>query len=121
MGLALVAVVLLLVIRSHRPELAILLAVAVGLGIFFLVAQRLVAVLDFLRDLASRAKVGDLYLVTILKIVGISYVAEIGSQVCRDAGETAVASKVELAGKVLILVLAMPIIMAILEAVLKVL
>lgn len=120
-GLAIVAVVLLLVIRQQRPEIAVLLGLVVGVAIFFMVAQRLVAVVDFLRDLASRAKVDDLYLNTILKIVGIAYIAEIGAQVCRDAEENSVASKVELAGKVLILVLAMPIVMAILETILKVL
>lgn len=120
-GLAIVAVVVLLVIRRDRPEMAVLLSVVVGLVIFFMVAQRLAAVIDFLRDLAARARVDSLYLNTILKIVGIAYIAEIGAQVCRDAQETSVAAKVELAGKVLILVLAMPIVMAILEAVLRVL
>lgn len=120
-GLAIVSVVLLLVIRQQRPEVAVLLGLAVGLAVFLMVAQRLAAVLDFLRDLASRAKVDSLYLNTILKIVGIAYMAEIGTQVCHDAGENSVASKVELAGKILILVLAMPIVMAILETILKVL
>lgn len=120
-GLAIVSVVLLLVIRQQRPELAVLLGLAVGLAVFLMVAQRLAAILDFLRDLASRAQVDSLYLNTILKIVGIAYMAEIGTQVCHDAGENSVASKVELAGKILILVLAMPIVMAILEIILKVL
>jgi len=120
-GLAIVSVVLLLVIRQQRPEIAVLLALVVGLAVFFLVAQRLVAILDFLRDLASRARVDSLYLNTILKIVGIAYIAEIGAQVCRDAEDTTIASKVELAGKVLILVLAMPIVMAILETILRIL
>jgi stage III sporulation protein AD len=120
-GLAIVSVVLLLVVRQQRPEIAVLLGLVVGLAIFFMVAQRLVAILDFLRDLASRARVDSLYLNTILKIVGIAYIAEIGAQVCRDAADTTIASKVELAGKVLILVLAMPIVMAILETILKIL
>ncbi len=117
-GLAIVAVVLLLVVRQQRPEIAVLLSLVVGVVILFMVAQRLVAVLDFLRDLATRARVNSLYLNIILKIIGIAYIAEIGAQVCRDAQETSVAGKVELAGKLLILVLAMPVVMAILETVL---
>lgn len=120
-ALAIVAVVLLLVVRPQRPELAVLLSLTVGLVIFFMVAQRLAAIIDFLRDLARRAQVDVIYLNTILKIVGIAYIAEIGAQVCRDAGEGAVASKVEFAAKVLILMLAVPIVMAILEAVLRLL
>lgn len=120
-GLAIVAVVLLVVVRPQRPEVAVLLSLTVGLVIFFMVAQRLAAVLDFLRDLARRAEVDTLYLNTILKIIGIAYIAEIGAQVCRDSGESAVASKVEFAGKVLILMLAVPIVLAILEAVMRLL
>ncbi|RJQ11394.1 MAG: stage III sporulation protein AD [Bacillota bacterium] len=119
-GLAIVAVVLLLFIRPQRPEMAVLLSLVVGVAIFFMVVQRLEAVIDFLRDLAGRARVDSLFLNTILKIIGIAYIAEIGAQVCRDAQETAIAGKVELAGKLLILFLAMPIVMAILEAVLNI-
>ena len=120
-GLAIVAVVLLAVLRRQRPEMAVLLGLVVGLVIFLMVAQRLLAILDFLRDLAARARVDSLYLNTILKIVGIAYIAEIGAQVCRDVEESSIAAKVELAGKVLILALAMPIVMAILEAILRIL
>jgi stage III sporulation protein AD len=120
-GLAIVAVVLLAVLRRQRPEMAVLLGLVVGLVIFFMVAQRLLAILDFLRDLAVRARVDSLYLNTILKIIGIAYIAEIGAQVCRDVEESSIAAKVELAGKVLILALAIPIVMAILEAILRIL
>jgi stage III sporulation protein AD len=120
-GLAIVAAVLLVILRRQRPEMAVVLSLVVGLAIFFMVAQRLLAILEFLRELAARARVDSLYLNTILKIVGIAYIAEIGAQVCRDVEETSVAAKVELAGKVLILALAIPIVMAILEAILRVL
>jgi stage III sporulation protein AD len=120
-GLAVLSVVLLLVIRQQRPEVAVVLGLAVGVAVFLMIAQRLAAIIDFLRELASRAKVDSLYLNTVLKIVGIAYIAEIGTQVCRDAGENSVASKVEMAGKILILVVAMPIVMAILQTILKLL
>ncbi|MCL6581293.1 MAG: stage III sporulation protein AD [Firmicutes bacterium] len=120
-GLALVAVVLLLVLRGQRPELAVLLSLVVGLTVFLMVAQRLQAVIEFLGRLAARAGVSQLYLNTVLKVVGIAYIAEMGAQVCRDAQEGSVASKVELAGKILILFVAMPVVMAILETILEVL
>jgi len=120
-GLALVAVVLLLVLRGQHPEIAVLLSLVVGLTVFLMVAQRLQAVIEFLGGLAARAGVSQLYLNTVLKVVGIAYIAEIGAQVCRDAQEGSVASKVELAGKILILFVAMPVMMAILETILEVL
>jgi stage III sporulation protein AD len=60
-----------------------------------------------------------IYMGTVLKIIGIAYIAEIGAQVCRDAGEGVVAAKIEFAAKILVMVLAIPIILAILEALLK--
>ncbi|MNJ03061.1 Stage III sporulation protein AC/AD protein family protein [compost metagenome] len=61
----------------------------------------------------------SIYLKTVLKIIGIAYIAEFGAQIVRDAGQESIASKIELAGKVLILVLAIPIISIIIETVMK--
>jgi stage III sporulation protein AD len=60
-------------------------------------------------------------LTTVLKIMGIAYIAEFGAQVCRDAGEGSTATKIEFAAKILVMVLALPIIVAILESVLRLL
>ena len=63
----------------------------------------------------------NVYLTTILKIIGITYVAEFGAQICRDSGQGALATKVELAAKVIIMMMAVPIMAAILDAVWKLL
>ena len=59
------------------------------------------------------------YMGTILKIVGVAYIADFGSQICRDAGEGALASKIEFAAKIIVLVMAVPIIVAVLQSLLK--
>jgi len=115
----LIATVLAVVIRGQRPEMAMALSVAAGVVIFLMVLGRIGSVLDIIRDLSDRAGVSAIYLGTILKIVGIAYIAEFGSQICRDAGEGALAVKVEFAAKVLIMVLAVPILVALLQALLK--
>lgn len=120
-GLALVAAVLLMVVRQQRPELGLLLSLAAGVLIFLLVLGKISGVVALLEELATAARVDRLYLTTLLKIIGVSYIAEFGAQVCRDAGEQAVASRVELAAKVLIVVLAMPIVVAVLESVMRLL
>ncbi|MGQ9531261.1 MAG: stage III sporulation protein AD [Desulfotomaculales bacterium] len=120
-GLALVAAVLVVVLRPLRPELALLLSVAAGVVLFLLVVDKVAAVVGVMQELAGRAGVNALYLGLILKIVGIAYIAEFGAQVCRDAGEGALAAKVELAGKVLVLVLAVPVLVAVLDTLLALL
>lgn len=120
-GLGFVAVILLVLLRQQRPELATQLSIAVGAIIFVLMIGRILSVVNVLESLAQRAKIGEIYLTTVLRIVGVAYVADFGAQVLRDSGEGAVASKVEMAGKIIILVMAVPIIMAITETLLKML
>jgi stage III sporulation protein AD len=120
-GLGFVAAILLVLLRQQRPELATQLSIAVGAIIFVLMIGRILSVVNVLDSLAQRAKIGEIYLATVLKIVGVAYVADFGAQVLRDSGEGAVASKVEMAGKIIILMMAVPIIIAITETLLKML
>ncbi len=120
-GFALLAVFLLAAIRPVRPELALLLGATSGALILLGLLPRIAQVIDLLERLAEKGGVDAGYLGGVLKIVGVAYVAEFGAQVARDAGEGTLANKVELAGKVAILVLAIPIIMAVLDLILKLL
>lgn len=121
-GLALTATMIIVLVRQSRgSEAAVLISLVVGATIFLLLLDRIGTVIQVLADLSQRAGINQFYLNTILKIIGIAYVAEFGSQVCRDAGENAIAGKVELAAKVLIMVLAIPIIVAILESIVSLL
>jgi len=118
-GLGLVAAVLAVTIRHNKPELAMLLSVATGLMIFLAVLGKIGAVVDILKELSERADLNAIYLTTLLKIVGISYIADFSAQICRDAGEGAVGAKIEFAAKILVLVLAVPIVAAVLQSLLK--
>jgi stage III sporulation protein AD len=97
------------------------LALFVGVVIFIFLATKIGEVIGILKDLAHLAKVNDLFLETILKIIGIAYIAEFGAQVTRDAGQDSIASKIELAGKVLIMVMAIPIITVMIETIIQIL
>lgn len=119
-GLGLVAAVLAVVLRGNKPEMAMLLSISVGIIIFVAMLGKIGSVLEVLKDLASRANLSMVYLGTILKIVGIAYIADFGAQICRDAGEGAVAGKIEFAAKILVLVLAIPIVVAVLNSLIKV-
>lgn len=118
-GLGIVATLLAGILRQRTPQLAVLLSVAAGVVIFLMVLGQIGSVFEILKDLASRANINMVYMGTVLKIVGIAYIADFGAQICRDAGEGALATKVEFAAKILVLVLAVPIIMAVLQSLLK--
>jgi stage III sporulation protein AD len=120
-GLGLVTTFLILVIKEQKPVFAFLLATFVGIVIFTSLVGKIGEVVGILQNLAHQAHVNDLFLETILKIIGIAYIAEFGAQVTRDAGQGAIASKIELAGKILIMVMAIPIITVIIETIVQIL
>lgn len=118
-GLGFVATVLILIIKSQRPEFAVLLSLTLAVVIFLVVLTKINVIISLFQDLADKANISQMYLNTILKIIGIAYITEFGAQICRDAGEGAIAGKIELAGKVFVMVLAIPIIALVLETIVK--
>ncbi|MFD1176244.1 stage III sporulation protein AD [Paenibacillus puldeungensis] len=120
-GLGLIATVLILVLKEQKPMFAFLIAASTGIIIFLFLIGKIGGIIKVLEDLAEASGVQMVYLKTILKIIGIAYIAEFGAQIVRDAGQESIASKIEMAGKVLIMVLAIPIISIIIETVIKLL
>ncbi|NLH95741.1 MAG: stage III sporulation protein AD [Clostridiaceae bacterium] len=119
-GIGLVSTVILLILRRQKPEIAVLAGTAAGAVIFMIIAAKLSAVADLLEEYAARADISPMYFTAVLKITGIAYIAEFGAEICRDAGEGAIAAKIEMAGKVIIIALAVPIITSLLDLVLKI-
>ncbi|NBI06652.1 stage III sporulation protein AD [Senegalia massiliensis] len=119
-AISLVATLLIVTIRADRPEIAIMLSLATGVLIFIFIIDKIVFVIDVLKDLSIRADLDFIYFTTILKIIGIAYICEFGSQIAKDAGEGSIATKIELAGKIMILVVSIPILLSLLELILKI-
>ena len=118
-GFGLIATVLILIVKEQKAMVAFLLAAFAGIVIFLALIGKISEIIAMLERLADQSNVNMVFFQTILKIIGIAYIAEFGAQVVRDAGQEAIASKIELAGKVLIMVLAIPIISVIVETVMK--
>ncbi len=118
-GLALIVTVISVVLKQIRPEIALQLTILAGASIFIIVMSKIKVIVDLLQNLANQANISSYYLLIVLKIVGVAYLAEFGAQICRDAGEGALASKIELAAKVGVIVLAIPIIVAITESLVR--
>jgi len=115
-GLALISTVFLLLLRQEKPVMAILLSLVFSIIIFTSMMGKLASILAVMQELTRRAGINYFFLTTILKIVGVAYLGEFAAVICQDAGEQAVARKVEFAAKIIIAVLALPIMVAILES-----
>ena len=118
-GLALIVTVISVVLKQIRPEIAMQLTILAGASIFILIISKIKIIVDLLQTLADQANISSYYLIIVLKIVGVAYLAEFGAQICRDAGEGALATKIEVAAKVGVIVLAIPIIVAITESLVR--
>ena len=108
LGVAVLGVALALVIRPIRPELSMITGIVTGIAVTLMAVAELTGVVDALRQIALENGIDGGYVGTLLKILGIAFAAQFGVQICNDAGETAVAGKVELCGRVLILACALP-------------
>ncbi|WLR53260.1 stage III sporulation protein AD [Bacillus tianshenii] len=120
-GIGLVAAFLALILKEQKQSFASLLVVFVSAAIFIFLVDKVYEIIHMLEKLALSANINMIYVETILKIIGIAYIAEFGAQITKDAGQGAIASKIELAGKILILAMAVPILTVIIETVLEML
>lgn len=117
-GLGLIATFLSLIVKEQKPTFAFLIVVFAGCAIFLYLVDQIYDIIRMIEKIAINANVNMVYVETILKIIGIAYIAEFGAQLTKDAGQGAIASKIELAGKILILVMAVPILTVIIETIL---
>jgi stage III sporulation protein AD len=120
-GLGLIATFLAVILKEQKPAFAFLLSLFAGIVIFLFLIGEINTVLRMLERIATNANLNMIYVETILKIIGIAYIAEFGAQITKDAGQGAIASKIELAGKILILVMAIPILKVMIETILTLL
>ncbi|HLR40479.1 MAG TPA: stage III sporulation protein AD [Virgibacillus sp.] len=117
--LGIVASILYIILKDVNASFAFILIVITGIIIFLAVIKQIGAIFQLIETLGEKANIDGMYMETILKIIGIAYIAELGASLTKDAGLGSVATKIELAGKIFILLLAIPIITTVIEAILS--
>ena len=110
----LVATILIVLIKEQRKEMALMLTIIASLGIILFAIDEISGIITLLANLAERSGINKDYLMIIIKVTGIAYIVEFGKNICQDAGQSAIATKLEMAGKVAIVSLSIPIISALL-------
>ncbi|MDR7870012.1 MAG: stage III sporulation protein AD [Tissierellaceae bacterium] len=119
-GIGIIATILVAILKGIRSDFAIYVSIVAGVIIFSMVIKDISYVISTIRDLSRRADLEITYFSTILKIIGTAYVVEFGSQISRDAGENSIAMKIELAGKIIIMTLAIPILLSLMDLIIKI-
>ena len=109
------------VLKPTRPELAAIVSIGGGLVVLLMFVGALSEVINNFTQLVARTGIRSELFSALLRIIGIGYLTEFAAGICTDAGNSSMASKVLLAGKIIILVLAIPIINNLIEIILGVL
>lgn len=119
-AVAIIAVVLVLIVKEQRPEMAILISIATGVFIIMNSVGKIKIIIDSISDFSRTSGVNTEYISVLVRIIGIAYITEFISEICRDAGENSIASKLEIAGKLTILAMAVPIIISVMDLLKKI-
>lgn len=119
-SLALVATFLIIILKQYKTEFAILVSLVACIFIILFSFEKIQIIINLLNDLIVASGINKTFFEILIKITGIAYIVELASSLCVDAGEKAIASKIEFAGKVLIVTMSVPIITTLVETITEV-
>jgi len=121
-GIAFSAVIIIIIIKQYKPEFALYISLIASALILFLLLNKISGIVTLLNNLANKMSgTSQEFLKILIKITGIAFLTEFAVSICKDSGESSIASKVDLGGKIIIITMSIPIISSMLETVLKIL
>ena len=120
-GIGLIALIIIILLKQYKPEFAIYISLLTGALILLLLMDQLTGIVNLIQSIAGKANINSQFLALLIKITGIAFLSEFAVSICRDSGEGAIASKIELGSKIVIISMSIPIISSLLEIILQVL
>ena len=120
-GISLIAIIISVIIKQYRPEFAIYVGIAAGVIILLMCMQKIQGIINFINTISERTNINSSFIKILIKITGLAILTEFAVSICKDAGETAIASKAEIGGKVIIISMSIPIIQSLINTIIKVL
>jgi stage III sporulation protein AD len=118
-ALGIISVFVVSLLKRTQKEVGLAVAVIVGILIFLMMIDKLVYVVEKIIEMSNKVSFAGGYVKTLIKMTGIALVSEYTASVCKDSGESAIAEKVEFAGKIIILFLSLPLIMSLFDLITK--
>ena len=118
-GIGLISLIIIIIIKQYKPEFTIYISIIAGVLILYLIMDKLEGIINLLKTISSKSGINNQFLELLIKITGIAFLAEFAINLCKDSGEGAIASKIEMGSKVIIVSMSIPIISSLLEVILK--
>ena len=120
-GIGMIAVIIIIVVKQYRPEFAIYISIVAGILILMISLQKMGVIVSLIKSISEKAGINGEFLEILLKITGIAILTEFAVSICKDSGESAIASKIEMGSKVIIISMSIPIISSLLELMISIL
>lgn len=120
-GIGLISLVIITIVKQYKSEFAIYVSLIAGALILMMAFEKLQGVISLLNKFANNSSINGSFITLLLKITGIAILTEFAVSVCKDSGEGAIANKVDIGGKIMIIAVSIPIISGLLETVVRVL
>lgn len=115
--IGMIAIMVAILFKKQKEEISLYIAIAASIIILIMGISKLEVILDAINRLQGYIQLNSAYIAILIKIVGITYVTEISSSLCKDSGYSAIGEQIELVGKLSILAISMPILLAILDTI----
>ena len=120
-GIGLIALILIIILKQYKPEFVIYVSLIAGALILTLTFSKISGIIELINSLSSKVSINQEFIKLLIKITGIAILTEFAVSICKDTGETAIASKIDIGGKVIMVSMSVPIIAGLLETIIKIL
>ena len=120
-GIGLIALILIIILKQYKPEFVIYVSLIAGALILTLTFSKISGIIELINSLSSKVSINQEFIKLLIKITGIAILTEFAVSICKDTGETAIASKIDMGGKVIMVSMSVPIIAGLLETIIKIL
>lgn len=117
LGLAIISVILIVVLKEQKKEIALIMTIFACVILMLFAMTKMESVIGVIESLINKSGINKDFFLIILKVTGIAYLIEFGKNICIDAGQKAIATKLEMAGKVIILTISLPVISALVNVI----
>jgi len=118
-AIGIIASIIIVILKQDKPEIAILIGVAASICILIILVNYLTDVIGLFYLIVQKTGIDDSLFSGIIKIIGVGYITEFASGICEDSGNKSLAEKISLGGKIVILVLSLPILVAVIDVIIN--
>ena len=120
-GIGLISLIIIIIVRQYKPEFTLYVSLLAGALVLLFLMDKIGGIIDLLTTLSNKTVINNEFLVLLIKITGIAFLTEFAVSICKDSGESAIANKIDMGGKVIIVSMSIPIISSLLETVIEIL